>query len=101
MRSAGEVERNAVSIERMLHYTDTPPEAPYENQVPTPEHWPSKGGVDIQLVACASAQCEYSDTDTAIRHMCAKYRPDLDLALEDITLKIVGDLHTTLQHSVL
>ena len=50
MRSAGEVERNAVSIERMMHYIDTLHEAPLENSVTIPEHWPSAGTVDIQSV---------------------------------------------------
>ncbi|KAH9830264.1 metal resistance protein YCF1 [Rhodofomes roseus] len=69
VRSASEVERNAVSVERMLHYINLAPEAPYETLEPTPEKWPAKGKIEF-------------------RSINTRYRTDFDFALKDVTLKI-------------
>lgn len=69
VRSASEVEQNIVSVERILHYIQLPPEAPAEIADAVPEEWPSQGSIEFK---------EY----------CVRYRPELDLALRDITIKI-------------
>ncbi|KAI0352362.1 metal resistance protein YCF1 [Trametes cingulata] len=69
VRSASEVEQNIVSVERILHYIELPPEAPWEVPGTVPEDWPSKGEVEFR---------QYS----------ARYRPELDLVLKDINVKI-------------
>jgi ATP-binding cassette, subfamily C (CFTR/MRP), member 1 len=51
VRSASEVEQNIVSVERILHYVETPPEAPYEIEDTKPANsWPSKGEVEFRCV---------------------------------------------------
>ncbi|KAI0763773.1 metal resistance protein YCF1 [Trametes elegans] len=66
VRSASEVEQNIVSVERVLHYIELPPEAPWEVPGTVPEDWPAKGEVEFR---------QYS----------ARYRPELDLVLKDIS----------------
>ncbi|EPQ56430.1 multidrug resistance-associated ABC transporter [Gloeophyllum trabeum ATCC 11539] len=69
VRSASEVEQNIVSCERILHYTRLPSEAPEEIPDSTPEDWPSKGEIEY-------------------RNYSARYRPELDLVLRDISVTI-------------
>ncbi|KAG6837154.1 hypothetical protein H0H93_013744 [Arthromyces matolae] len=70
VRSASEVEQNIVSVERILHQTDVQPEAPQEIPESKPSGvWPSAGKVVFQ---------NYS----------ARYRPELDFVLKDISLEI-------------
>ncbi|KAG6899872.1 hypothetical protein C0993_005842 [Termitomyces sp. T159_Od127] len=70
VRSASEVEQNIVSVERILHQTEVPPEAPQEVPENKPSDvWPSHGEVEF-------------------RHYSTKYRPELDFVLKDISLVI-------------
>lgn len=49
VRSASEVEQNIVSVERILHQSEVPPEAPQEIPENKPsEIWPSKGEVEFR-----------------------------------------------------
>ena len=49
VRSASEVEQNIVSVERMLHYIELKPEAPYEIPETQPEGaWPTEGRVEFR-----------------------------------------------------
>ncbi|KZP22608.1 P-loop containing nucleoside triphosphate hydrolase protein [Athelia psychrophila] len=69
-RSASEVENNIVSVERILHYVDLKPEAPFELHDANPtEPWPSAGAVEFRQYSC-------------------RYRPELDLVLNDISVTI-------------
>lgn len=70
VRMTVEVETNIVSVERILEYSDLPSEAPLiiEGHRP-PAHWPHDGRVEFK---------NYS----------TRYRPELDLVLRDINLKI-------------
>lgn len=45
VRSASEVEQNIVSVERILHYVELKPEAPYEIPETEPKDWPTAGDV--------------------------------------------------------
>ena len=45
VRSASDVEQNIVSVERILHYVDLKPEAPYEIPETEPRNWPYAGEV--------------------------------------------------------
>ncbi|RDX54318.1 metal resistance protein YCF1 [Lentinus brumalis] len=69
VRSASEVEQNIVSVERILHYIELSPEAPWEVPENVPEDWPSEGDVEF-------------------RHYSCRYRPELDLVLKDLNIKI-------------
>jgi len=70
VRSASDVEQNIVSVERILHQIDVPPEAPqYIPEAKTLNHWPEQGKIEFQ---------NYS----------TRYRPELDLVLKDISLTI-------------
>ncbi|KAL6300043.1 metal resistance protein YCF1 [Sparassis latifolia] len=69
VRSASEVEQNIVSVERILHYIQLEPEAPAEIAGAVPEEWPSSGAIEF-------------------RDYCTRYRPELDLVLKNITVKI-------------
>ncbi|KAH9852113.1 metal resistance protein YCF1 [Lenzites betulinus] len=71
VRSASEVEQNIVSVERILHYIELAPEAPWEVPGTVPENWPATGEVEFR---------QYS----------ARYRPELDLVLKDLNVKIQG-----------
>jgi ATP-binding cassette, subfamily C (CFTR/MRP), member 1 len=49
VRSASEVEQNIVSVERILHYIELTPEAPFEiADAKTDEVWPSAGLVEFK-----------------------------------------------------
>ena len=50
VRSASEVEQNIVSVERILHYIELPPEADWEVADAVPEEWPAKGEVEFRYV---------------------------------------------------
>ena len=51
VRAASEVEQNIVSVERILHQTEVPPEAPHEIVENKPEEdWPSRGEIIFQSV---------------------------------------------------
>jgi len=45
VRSASDVEQNIVSVERILHYVELKPEAPYEIPETEPRNWPLAGEV--------------------------------------------------------
>ncbi|CAN6675143.1 metal resistance protein Ycf1p [Trichomonascus vanleenenianus] len=70
VRMTVEVENNIVSVERILEYSQLPSEAPeiIENSRP-PAAWPTAGAI------------EFKDYST-------RYRPELDLVLKGINLKI-------------
>ena len=56
VRSASEVEQNIVSVERMLHYIELKPEAPYEIPETHPEDaWPADGLVEFR---CVLLECQ-------------------------------------------
>ncbi|KAJ7504548.1 P-loop containing nucleoside triphosphate hydrolase protein [Mycena galericulata] len=69
VRSASDVEQNIVSVERILHQIDVPPEAPQYVPEAEPENWPSEGKIEF---------INYS----------TRYRPELDLVLNNISLEI-------------
>ncbi|TFY68212.1 hypothetical protein EVJ58_g1149 [Rhodofomes roseus] len=69
VRSTSEVETNIVSVERILHYIGLEPEAPAEIPNAVPENWPTKGEI-------------------VFKDYCARYRPELDLALKKISITI-------------
>ncbi|KAG0695817.1 P-loop containing nucleoside triphosphate hydrolase protein, partial [Suillus ampliporus] len=71
VRSASEVEQNVVSVERLVHYAkDLEPEAPYEISGNKPAlEWPNAGKVEF-------------------RNYSARYRPELDVVLKDISITI-------------
>jgi len=70
VRSASEVEQNIVSVERMLHYIELKPEAPYEIPETHPEGaWPTEGLVEF-------------------RNYALRYRPELDLVLKNISVTL-------------
>ncbi|KAL4067103.1 P-loop containing nucleoside triphosphate hydrolase protein [Scleroderma yunnanense] len=71
VRSASEVEQNVVSVERVVHYAkELPSEAPHELPDKKPSHdWPTAGQVEF-------------------RGYSARYRPELDFVLKDISLTI-------------
>ena len=49
MRSASEVEKNIVSVERILHQTQVEPEAPHEIVDTKPDGvWPSEGAIEFR-----------------------------------------------------
>ena len=79
VRSASEVETNIVSVERILHYIALEPEAPAEIPNAVPEHWPTKGEIEF-------------------KDYCVRYRPELDLALKNISIKIVSQLSSIVPH---
>jgi ATP-binding cassette subfamily C (CFTR/MRP) protein 1 len=70
VRQTVEVETNIVSVERVLEYAQLTPEAPeIISKNRPPNHWPSQGGVNFD-------------------HFSTRYRPELDLVLRDVNLKI-------------
>ncbi|CCE62252.1 hypothetical protein TPHA_0C00960 [Tetrapisispora phaffii CBS 4417] len=71
VRMTVDVESNIVSVERIEEYSHLPSEAPLiiENNRPS-EEWPSKGAIEFK---------NYS----------TRYRPELDLVLKNINLKIL------------
>jgi ATP-binding cassette subfamily C (CFTR/MRP) protein 1 len=72
VRSASDVESNITSVERVLGYTHLPSEAPDEIEEAKPvSSWPQYGSIEF-------------------RNYTAKYRPELDPSLRDVSLKIEG-----------
>lgn len=72
VRSASEVEQNIVSVERVLGYTELSPEAPAEIPENKPDKsWPNEGNIEF-------------------RNYSARYRPELDLCLRDVSVRIKG-----------
>ncbi|GAA6044266.1 hypothetical protein JCM8097_004322 [Rhodosporidiobolus ruineniae] len=72
VRSATEVETNIVSVERVLEYTHLTSEAPLEVADNKPaEDWPQTGSITFD-------------------HVQARYRPELDLVLRDVSFEIKG-----------
>ena len=70
VRQTVEVETNIVSVERVLEYARLPSEAPEVISKHRPKlSWPAKGAVEF-------------------KNFSAKYRPELDLVLKDINLRI-------------
>ncbi|KAJ7449546.1 multidrug resistance-associated ABC transporter [Mycena latifolia] len=70
VRSASDVEQNIVSVERILHQIDVQPESPHYIPDAKPhESWPSKGKIEF-------------------RNYSTRYRPELDLVLNNISLTI-------------
>ncbi|KAJ7126538.1 P-loop containing nucleoside triphosphate hydrolase protein [Mycena crocata] len=70
VRSASDVEQNIVSVERILHQIDVPPEKPqYIPEAKPSDNWPSAGRIEFK---------NYS----------TRYRPELDLVLNKISLDI-------------
>ncbi|EJU05282.1 hypothetical protein DACRYDRAFT_74445 [Dacryopinax primogenitus] len=70
VRSATEIETNAVSIERLEQYAALEPEAPYELPEKTPEPaWPEHGRIQFE-------------------HYSTRYRKDGNLVLKDVVLDI-------------
>ncbi|KAJ7695169.1 metal resistance protein YCF1 [Mycena rosella] len=70
VRSASDVEQNIVSVERILHQIDVPPESPqYIPEAKPDESWPAEGKIEFQ---------NYS----------TRYRPELDLVLNKISMTI-------------
>ncbi|KAJ7245130.1 multidrug resistance-associated ABC transporter [Mycena haematopus] len=70
VRSASDVEQNIVSVERILHQIDVPPEAPqYIPEAKPKNDWPSQGKIEFH---------NYS----------TRYRAELDLVLKNISLTI-------------
>ena len=69
VRSASEVEQNIVSVERVLNYSDTEPEAAYNVEEKPPADWPTQGKIEFR---------DYS----------TRYRKDLDLVLKNVSLTI-------------
>ncbi|GAA5856368.1 hypothetical protein JCM8547_008708 [Rhodosporidiobolus lusitaniae] len=72
VRSATEVETNIVSVERVQEYINLPSEAPLEiPDAAPPADWPQTGSIKFD-------------------HVQARYRPELDLVLKDISFEIKG-----------
>ncbi|KAF9518525.1 hypothetical protein BS47DRAFT_1388932 [Hydnum rufescens UP504] len=70
IRSASDVEQNIVSVERVLNYVEVEPEAPAEIPEMKPSgDWPHGGAIRLE-------------------NFCMRYRPELDLILQDITLDV-------------
>ena len=87
VRSASEVEQNIVSVERILHQTEVKSEAPLEIPENRPmEGWPSNGKIEFLFVL---AYVPPSCINRCSRNYSTRYRPELDLVLKDISIKIV------------
>ncbi|KAJ6588712.1 multidrug resistance-associated ABC transporter [Mycena capillaripes] len=70
VRSASDVERNMVSVERILHQIEMPPEAPqYIPEAKPDDNWPSEGKIEF-------------------RNYSTRYRAELDLVLKNISFEI-------------
>lgn len=89
MRSMSEVEQNVVSVERILHYVKLDSEAPAEIPDVVPESWPSSGEVEFRWAVSAFGFRRIL-LITACRDFATRYRPELDLVLRDITLRVVS-----------
>ena len=91
MRSASEVEQNIVSVERILHYIELPPESPWEVPGTVPEDWPSKGQIEFRSEKCLFPVGDREGTEEiSARQYSTRYRPELDLVLKDLNIKIVS-----------
>ena len=91
VRSASKVEQNIVSVERMLHYIELKPEAPYEIPETHPEGaWPAEGLVEFRCFLFVSAQYSYQQPFS--RDYSLRYRPELDLVLKNISMTLVSSL---------
>ena len=62
-------EQNMNAVERVLHYTDLPPEADLETPNDPDQSWPAKGAITFKNVDLA-------------------YRPGLPLVLKDVSFAI-------------
>uniref|UniRef100_A0A8C8RVD3 ABC-type glutathione-S-conjugate transporter n=1 Tax=Pelusios castaneus TaxID=367368 RepID=A0A8C8RVD3_9SAUR len=72
VRSWTEIENNIVSVERMREYSKTPKEAPWTLESNSPHQaWPTDGAIEF-------------------RNYGLRYRPNLELALKNINIKING-----------
>ena len=72
VRSASEVEQNIVSVERILGYAGLKSEAATDVPDKKPaKTWPEHGGIEFD-------------------HYSMRYRPELELVLKDVCLKIEG-----------
>ncbi|KAJ7180495.1 multidrug resistance-associated ABC transporter [Mycena filopes] len=70
VRSASDVEQNVVSVERIIHQIDVSPESPqYIPEAKPKDDWPSQGKIEF-------------------RNYSTRYRPELDLVLNRISLEI-------------
>lgn len=69
VRSASEVEQNIVSVERVMSYTGTEPEAPYETEEKPPAEWPRQGKIEF-------------------RNYSTRYRKELGLVLKKLDFTI-------------
>lgn len=69
VRSASEVEQNIVSVERILSYTQTEPEAAYETEFKPPADWPTQGKIEF-------------------RGYSTRYRKELPLVLKRLDMSI-------------
>jgi ABC-type multidrug transport system fused ATPase/permease subunit len=67
IRSMSMVENNLTSYERIERYAQTPSESPYGSAAPA--GWPSRGAITI-------------------RELCARYKPELPLALDRLSCAI-------------
>ncbi|MFH4978030.1 hypothetical protein AB6A40_004739 [Gnathostoma spinigerum] len=68
VRMTSELETNIVAVERLKEYAEIPPEGAKSHTQP-PSDWPSQGAISF-------------------RHLCLRYREDLDLVLKDIDAQI-------------
>ncbi|XP_014466254.2 ATP-binding cassette sub-family C member 6 isoform X1 [Alligator mississippiensis] len=72
VRSWTEIENNVVSVERVREYSTTPKEAPWTQEAKSQSQaWPTEGRIEF-------------------RNYSLQYRPNLELALKNITITIRG-----------
>uniref|UniRef100_A0A7M4EQA8 ABC-type glutathione-S-conjugate transporter n=1 Tax=Crocodylus porosus TaxID=8502 RepID=A0A7M4EQA8_CROPO len=72
VRSWTEIENNVVSVERVKEYSTTPKEAPWTQEAKSQSQaWPTEGRIEF-------------------RNYSLQYRPNLELALKNITITIRG-----------
>lgn len=72
IRSASDVEQNIVSVERILDYVETEPEAPAEIEETKPDaSWPQAGAIRLEGYAM-------------------RYRPELPPVLRGVDIEIVS-----------
>ena len=90
VRSASEVEQNIVSVERILHYVELPPEAPNELPDTKPaDVWPSQGQVEFRYVLIWPLICGFTEVSSPNSQYSCRYRPELSLVLKDVSMTIV------------
>jgi ATP-binding cassette, subfamily C (CFTR/MRP), member 1 len=95
-----EVEQNIVSVERILHYVELSPEAPYEIPETQPHDWPSSGEIKFQYVF-PEHSLFICFNFLISRNYSTRYRPELDLVLKDINISIVGRFFSFTQDDML